>query len=115
VVKKLPTLKTDAEARDFVDHADLSEFDLTGFISSREFFAKVEAARAQVRDSVNKARAMKVTTSLEKRVIVKRMAKTRATKSVLKEAIGGTSKSYFLRSKKALIKTPDRKQKSEAG
>jgi hypothetical protein len=115
VVKKLPKLTTDAEARDFVDHADLSEFDLAGFIPSGEFFARVEAARAQVRAPVHKTRAVKVTTSLEKKVIVKRMAKSRATKSVLKEAIGGTSKRYFLRSKKTLIKAPDRKQKTEAG
>jgi predicted DNA binding CopG/RHH family protein len=28
-LKKLPTFKTDKEAADFVDHADLSEYDLS--------------------------------------------------------------------------------------
>lgn len=30
-LKKLPPLLTDKEAEDFIDHADLSEYDLSGF------------------------------------------------------------------------------------
>ena len=33
--KKLPTLKSDAEAEAFVAHADLSQYDLTGMVPVR--------------------------------------------------------------------------------
>ena len=31
MIKKIPQFKTDKEAEDFVDHADLTEYDLSGF------------------------------------------------------------------------------------
>ena len=41
--KKIPDFKTDAEAETFVDDADLSEYDLTGFKPLRfEFRPKTE-------------------------------------------------------------------------
>lgn len=41
--KKIPDFKTDKEAEDFVDTADLSDFDLSGFKPMRfEFQAKTE-------------------------------------------------------------------------
>lgn len=41
--KKIPDFKTDKEAEDFVDTADLSDFDLSGFKPVRfEFQAKTE-------------------------------------------------------------------------
>ena len=43
MLKKLPILKTDREAEDFVDNADLSEYDLSGFKPFKfEFAAKDE-------------------------------------------------------------------------
>ncbi len=43
MLKKLPVLKTDKEAEDFVDNADLSEYDLSGFKPVKfEFTAKDE-------------------------------------------------------------------------
>ena len=44
--KKLPHLKTDAEAVNFIDTADLSEYDLGGtWLSFPEFIKQIEAAR----------------------------------------------------------------------
>ena len=41
--KKIPTFKTDKEAEDFVDHADLMEYDLSGFKPVKfEFLPKGE-------------------------------------------------------------------------
>jgi len=45
MAKKLPVLTTDAEAVEFIENADLSEHDLSGFIPSAEFFARVDAER----------------------------------------------------------------------
>ena len=41
--KKIPIFKTDKEAEDFVDTADLSEYDLSGFIPVRFEFEKKSA------------------------------------------------------------------------
>jgi predicted DNA binding CopG/RHH family protein len=45
MAKKLPDLTTDAEAIEFIENADLSEHELSGFIPSAEFFARVDAER----------------------------------------------------------------------
>jgi predicted DNA binding CopG/RHH family protein len=45
MAKKLPALTTDAEAIEFIENADLSEHELSGFIPSAEFFARVDAER----------------------------------------------------------------------
>ena len=43
MLKKIPTFKTDKEAEDFVDHADLTEYDLSGFKPAKfEFMPKSE-------------------------------------------------------------------------
>ena len=43
MLKKIPTFRTDKEAEDFVDHADLTEYDLSGFKSAKfEFMPKSE-------------------------------------------------------------------------
>jgi predicted DNA binding CopG/RHH family protein len=47
-LKKLPVLLTDEEAERFVDEADLSEYDLSGFKPMTFEFAKKEA-RMEVR------------------------------------------------------------------
>ncbi len=41
MLKKLPILKTDQEAEDFIDNADLSEYDLSRFVPVKfEFVTK---------------------------------------------------------------------------
>jgi predicted DNA binding CopG/RHH family protein len=48
--KPLPVFKTDEEAENFVDTADLSEYDLSGFRPLSTFdFAKKKDARLEVR------------------------------------------------------------------
>ena len=43
MLKKIPTFKTDKEAEDFVDRADLTEYDLSGFKPAKfEFMPKSE-------------------------------------------------------------------------
>jgi predicted DNA binding CopG/RHH family protein len=42
-LKTLPILKSDREAEDFVDHADLSEYDLSGFKMMQFEFGKKDA------------------------------------------------------------------------
>ncbi|MFT4243436.1 MAG: BrnA antitoxin family protein [Acidovorax sp.] len=42
--KPLPSLKSDAQAEQFVDTADLSQYDLSGFAPMRFEIAKKEAA-----------------------------------------------------------------------
>lgn len=43
MLKKIPKFKTDKEAEDFVDHADLTEYDLSGFKPAKfEFMPKSE-------------------------------------------------------------------------
>lgn len=42
-LKKLPVLKTDEEAEHFVEEADLSEYDLSGFKPARFEFEKKDA------------------------------------------------------------------------
>lgn len=46
--KKIPTFATDEEAAAFVDRADLSEYDLSGFAPARFEFEK-KAAQVNVR------------------------------------------------------------------
>ena len=46
--KKIPVFKTDEEAERFIDTADLSEYDLSGFKPVRFEFAK-KAARVNMR------------------------------------------------------------------
>ena len=41
--KKIPTFKTDKEAEDFVDTADLSEYDLSGGVLTRFEIERKEA------------------------------------------------------------------------
>jgi predicted DNA binding CopG/RHH family protein len=43
--KKLPVLLTDEAAIAFAENADLSEYDLSGFIPSAEFFDRVDKMR----------------------------------------------------------------------
>ncbi|MEJ6668523.1 MULTISPECIES: BrnA antitoxin family protein [Alcaligenes] len=43
-LKPLPSLRSDAEAEKFVENADLSEYDLSGFKPMKFEFAKKEAA-----------------------------------------------------------------------
>jgi predicted DNA binding CopG/RHH family protein len=45
MAKKLPALTTDAEAIEFIENADLSQHELSGFIPCAEFFARVDAER----------------------------------------------------------------------
>jgi predicted DNA binding CopG/RHH family protein len=42
-LKTLPVLKSDKQAEDFVDHADLSEYDLSGFKMMQFEFGKKDA------------------------------------------------------------------------
>lgn len=42
--KPMPTLRSDAEAEEFVDTADLSQYDLTGFKPMRFEIAQKDAA-----------------------------------------------------------------------
>jgi predicted DNA binding CopG/RHH family protein len=54
--KKLPILKTDQEAEDFVELADLSEYDLSGFVPFKfEFTAKDERINMRLPSSLLKA------------------------------------------------------------
>jgi predicted DNA binding CopG/RHH family protein len=46
--KKMPTFKTDEEAERFVDEADLSQYDLSGFVSVR-FEFQPKAAQLNMR------------------------------------------------------------------
>lgn len=46
--KKIPTFRTDEEAEEFVDTADLSEYDLSGAVPVRFEFEK-KAARVSMR------------------------------------------------------------------
>jgi len=58
MLKKLPVLKTDEEAEHFIDTADLSEYDLSGFVpfSSRfEFASKDERINMRLPASLLKA------------------------------------------------------------
>lgn len=59
-LKKLPIHKTDKEAEDFVDNADLSEYDLSGFkpLSSFEFAQKKDA-RLQTRIASDQLKLLK--------------------------------------------------------
>jgi predicted DNA binding CopG/RHH family protein len=55
MLKKLPILKTDKEAEDFVDNADLSEYDLSGFVPFKfkfEFAAKDERINMRLPSSL---------------------------------------------------------------
>ena len=45
VDKKIPIFTTDADAIDFMETADLSEYDLSGGIPSAEFFRRVDEMR----------------------------------------------------------------------
>lgn len=42
-LKKMPTLQTDEQAENFVSQADLSEYDLSGFITANFEFEPKEA------------------------------------------------------------------------
>lgn len=61
--KKLPELKTDKQAEDFVAAADLTEYDLSGFHAVRfEFQPKIERVNMRIPTSLLvavKARAAK--------------------------------------------------------
>jgi predicted DNA binding CopG/RHH family protein len=54
--KKIPTFKTDKAAQDFVDKADLSDYDLSG-VTPMRFEFETKAARVNMRlpDSLLKA------------------------------------------------------------
>jgi predicted DNA binding CopG/RHH family protein len=53
MLKKLPILKTDQEAEDFVEFADLSEYDLSGFVPFKfEFTAKDERINMRLPSSL---------------------------------------------------------------
>jgi predicted DNA binding CopG/RHH family protein len=53
MLKKMPILKTDKEAEDFVDNADLSEYDLSGFVPFKfEFAAKDERINMRLPSSL---------------------------------------------------------------
>lgn len=56
--KKLPVLKTDKEAEDFVERSDLSEYDLSGFNPVRFEFEK-KSARLNMRVSRSLLKAVK--------------------------------------------------------
>ena len=56
--KTLPPLLTDAEAEAFVENADLSEYDLSGFKPMRFEFAKKEA-RLEMRIAQDQLDALK--------------------------------------------------------
>ncbi|MEQ8736324.1 MAG: BrnA antitoxin family protein [Rhodospirillaceae bacterium] len=54
--KKIPTFKTDKAAEDFVDKADLSEYDLSGATPMRfEFETKAARVNMRLPDSLLKA------------------------------------------------------------
>jgi predicted DNA binding CopG/RHH family protein len=57
-LKKLPTLKSDEEAEDFVENADLTEYDLRAFRPIRFEFQKKEA-RVNMRLPVSLLEAVK--------------------------------------------------------
>ena len=44
-LKKLPRLTSDAQAEEWLMSADLSEYDLSGGIPAKQFWAQVEAQR----------------------------------------------------------------------
>jgi predicted DNA binding CopG/RHH family protein len=56
--KKLPALKTDKEAEDFVERSDLSAYDLSGFVPMRFEFEK-KSARLNMRVSQSLLKAVK--------------------------------------------------------
>lgn len=56
--KPLPVLKTDAEAEQFTDEADLSEYDLSGFVPMSFALAKKDA-RLEMRISQAELDALK--------------------------------------------------------
>ncbi len=56
MLKKLPVLKTDKQAEDFVENADLSEYDLSGFKPVKfEFSAKDERINMRLPAALLKA------------------------------------------------------------
>lgn len=58
--KPLPALKTDEDARRFVDTADLSEYDLSGFRPLSSFaFAQKKDARLEMRISQDELDVLK--------------------------------------------------------
>jgi predicted DNA binding CopG/RHH family protein len=53
MLKKLPILKTDEEAEDFIENADLSEYDLSGFVPMKfEFVTKDERINMRLPSSL---------------------------------------------------------------
>ncbi|MEM1377243.1 MAG: CopG family antitoxin [Pseudomonadota bacterium] len=59
-LKKMPILRTDEEAEHFVDTADLSEYDLSGFRPMSEFFEfEKKDARLEVRVAGSQLDALK--------------------------------------------------------
>jgi predicted DNA binding CopG/RHH family protein len=53
MLKKFPILKTDQEAEDFIENADLTEYDLSGFVTFKfEFTAKDERINMRLPSSL---------------------------------------------------------------
>lgn len=78
--KQMPSLKTDAEAEQFVESADLSEYDLSGFTPVKfEFEAK--SATLNMRLPQNLLNAVKVRAEAEG------MPYTRYIRFVLEQAV----------------------------
>ena len=56
MLKKIPTFKTDKEAEDFVDHADLAEYDLSSFKPVKfEFLPKEERVNMRMPSALLKS------------------------------------------------------------
>ena len=56
MLKKIPKFKTDRQAEDFVNHADLTEYDLSGFKPAKfEFLPKEERVNMRLPAALLKA------------------------------------------------------------
>ena len=82
MLKKFPVFKTDKEAEDFVDHADLTEYDFSEFKPVKfEFLPKEERVNMRLPSSLLK--------SVREKAAAAGMPYQRFIRAVLEQAVSG--------------------------
>jgi len=81
--KKIPTFKTDKEAEDFVDHADLTDYDLSGFVPVRFELKRKDK-------SINLRLPETLLSAVRKRALKKKMPYQRFIRLALEQALQAT-------------------------
>ena len=82
MLKKIPTFKIDREAEDFVDKADLTEYDLSGFKPAKfEFMPKSER--------VNMRFPTELLNAIRAKAAAQGMPYQRFIRAALEEAVAG--------------------------